>query len=197
LNWLKYFAYLGWRKKWAVLAYGVLFAGITAAWLIISPRSYSTTTTLLVVQNSYIKPSGEDRTLSLTETAAQLLPTRENLEKIIRRTDLLQEDIKNQSIKEKLDAKIRSLYSKPPKEEDRLYYTTRGLEEELTIESDYSSVTLGITWNNPVMAYKLVEAAKDVFLEICHERDVSSIIDSIAILEGQASELRVRVDQAK
>ncbi len=196
-NWLRYFAYQGWQRKWVIVTCGIAFATLVGAWVFTGGREYATSTTLVVVKNSYVQPRGEDRGVSMTEGAARVLPSRANLEEIVKRADLIAADVRNRSLREKLVNWLLSPLAKPVDPEDALYFTVRGLEEALSVEADRASITLSAKWNNEDSVFRIVAAARELFLEICHERDVSAIIETISILERQAADLRTRLDRTK
>jgi hypothetical protein len=61
------------------------------------------------------------------------------------------------------------------------------------VETGEGTVTIGIDWPNAQMAFRLVEAAQQNFLEARHAMEVSTIAEAISILEGHAANVRESV----
>jgi chromosome segregation ATPase len=68
------------------------------------------------------------------------------------------------------------------------------LGKQLHVATDEGTVTIGIEWNDPNMAFRLVEAAQQNFLEARHASEVSTIAETISILEGHAANVRETID---
>ena len=64
------------------------------------------------------------------------------------------------------------------------------LEKRLQVYIGDGTVTIMIDWANDEMAFRLVEAAQQNFLEARHVSEISSISEAISILEGHASGVR-------
>ena len=70
------------------------------------------------------------------------------------------------------------------------------LEKRLTVDTGESTVTIAIDWPDAQLAYRLVDTALQNFLEQRHAAEVSTIAETISILEGHASNLREAIDAA-
>jgi hypothetical protein len=82
------------------------------------------------------------------------------------------------------------LFSGRPDDADAIDTMVSTLQTHLDIGSKEGTVTIGLDWPDPTMAYRLVEVAQQNFLEARHAAEVSAIAESIAILEQNAAEAR-------
>jgi hypothetical protein len=68
------------------------------------------------------------------------------------------------------------------------------LEKQLSVTTETETVTIEIEWPNASMAQQLVDAAERNFLAERHQTEVSTIAETIAILESHATNLRDTVE---
>jgi hypothetical protein len=64
------------------------------------------------------------------------------------------------------------------------------------VNANDDKVVIGINWPDPNMAYRLVDAAQQNYLESRHVREISMIAESISILESHAKEASDDVQDA-
>ena len=78
----------------------------------------------------------------------------------------------------------------PPADQDRVDALVGLLEKRLFVETGEGTISIAVLWNNAPLAYRLVEAAQQNFLEARHVSEISTISETISILEGHAAAVR-------
>lgn len=189
------------RRKWVALAAWVLMVGGTLALLAILPRTYQVEAQLLTQRNTVMPSLGNPgRTVPTdannpTRAAAETVLGHDNLLALMKQTDLLNHwDRSRTPVLRLKDWLVKSVTS--PSEEDRVNSMVDFLQTRFNVTTTESTITIGIEWPDAQMAYTLVDNALQNFLEQRHSAEVSSIAETIAILESHASELREQIDTA-
>jgi len=167
------------------------------------PKTYDVQTTIEVSPTQVISAlSGPPQPAQRTSSSAsgtyapETVLSRESLIDLVRETDLMEQWPKTRAPLPRLKDAIWSRLFPPPTPEDRLDSFVTLLEKRFWVTSDQTTVTIGIHFPDPQLALKLVEAAQENFLEARQVQEISTIEDSIAILEKRASEAREVRDQS-
>lgn len=180
-----------------IFALVIALAGLA---LVSLPKSYHAETKLLAQRNDLIEslsnPSQSAIQSDLTRAAAETVLRYDNLISLVEQTDLIRYWYQHRPPVLRLKDWVRRLVAGQVSAEDKTALFIDLLQARLSITAGEGVVTIGIDWNDPVMAYRLVEAAQQGFLEARHLRDISSITDAIAILESHAVEVQHEVDRA-
>jgi uncharacterized protein involved in exopolysaccharide biosynthesis len=189
------------RHKLLALATFLVVASLGLALAKFLPRSYYSQATLLPKRSSTIaalvnpdriaaldpdppnplRPPGEVD--SVTRTAAQAVMRRENLVALIKRVNLLDRWEATRAPLLRFKDTLVHLISSRPTEDIKLDAMVGMLEKQLTVDTEDGKVTLGVTWPDPQLAYELVDAAQQSFLEARQREDLASINDAMEILE--------------
>jgi len=179
----------------------VLGAAAVAGLVAMFPRTYHTETRILAQRNLVMPALGNPRRAvpidsdTPTRAVSETILTRENLLALISDLKLQErwqaEQAPIQRLKELVVDAIR-----PRTEAERLDALVGILEQRLHVTTDESSVTIGIDWQNPHTAYDVVRLAQDNFLEARHATEVSTIDETISILDRHASDARATMEQA-
>jgi uncharacterized protein involved in exopolysaccharide biosynthesis len=176
--------------------------GLTAGALAIIPRSYHVEAELLAQRQVMMAALGNpSRSIpgeadAPTRAAAETVRRRDNLVSLIKQTALLERfDASRAPLTKARDALVR-LFTGPLTEEERLENLVELLEKRLYVFSSEGTVTIAIDWPEPQAAYQLVDTAQQNFLEARHASELSSIAESIAILERHASTVQESIDSA-
>jgi uncharacterized protein involved in exopolysaccharide biosynthesis len=191
------FAFRSFRRHQllAVLSFlGVLLASAGA--LVALPKTYHTETKILAERNQVMPALGNpSRSIpqdadAPTRAASEIILRRDNLVALIKQTDLLDQwDATRAPASRARDAVLRVVQGTPD-DEQRIDALAGLLEKRLKVETGEGTVTIGIDWPNAQMAFRLVEAAQQNFLEARHAMEVSTIAEAISILEGHAANVR-------
>ncbi|HET6981450.1 MAG TPA: hypothetical protein VFI53_04875, partial [Myxococcaceae bacterium] len=173
--------------------------GATVGLLAILPRTYHVDAQLLTQRNTVMPALGNPgRTVPTdanvpTRAAAETVLRRDNLLSLMKQTDLLNRwEQKRTPVLRLKDWLVQQIA--PPSEEDRINAMVGFLEKRFSVTTGESTVTIGIDWPDAQMGYALVDNALQNFLEQRHSAEVSSIAETISILESHATDLREQID---
>jgi len=185
------------RLEACVFALVIALAGLA---LVSLPKTYHAETKLLAQRNDLIEslsnPNQSAIQSDLTRAAAETVLRYDNLISLVEQTDLIRYWYQHRPPVLRLKDWVRHLFAGEMSAEDKTALFIELLQARLSISTGDGVVTIGVDWNDPVMAYRLVEAAQQGFLEARHLRDISSITDAIGILESHAAEVQHEVDRA-
>ena len=189
------------RRRWVALGVWVLTVSVIGALLAILPRTYEVEAQLLTQRNTVMPALGNPgRTVPTdanvpTAAAAETVLGHDNLLSLMKQTDLLNHWERSRPPVLRLkDWVVRAVTN--PSEEDRVNSMLGFLQDRFKITTTGSTIAIGIDWPDPQMAYTLVDNALQNFLEQRHSAEVSSIAETITILEAHAKELREQIDTA-
>jgi uncharacterized protein involved in exopolysaccharide biosynthesis len=168
----------------AVVATGVVAA--VALW----PRTYYCQMQLMVQRTQVLDPSDVDPLKGVTN----LLLRHENLESIIKRVDLIHawgaQRAPLLALKDRLSERLRGKKT----DVQMLDMLVNTLSTKLNVEAQDGVLTVGVLWPNAQMAARIVEAAREVFMESRHAAEISQLQERIAIWEGHAMSVRGEID---
>ena len=198
-NWARFVLHSLGRRKGVVALTFLLTVGATVALLAILPRTYHIDAQLLTQRNTVMPALGNPgRTVPTdanvpTRAAAETVLRRDNLLSLMKQTDLLNRwEQKRTPVLQLKDWLVQQIA--PPSEEDRINAMVGLLEKRFNVTTGESTVNIGIDWPDAQMGYALVDNALQNFLEQRHSAEVSSIAETIAILESHAADLREQID---
>ncbi len=178
----------------------VLVAAAGVAVTMTFPRQYHVEAKLLANRTQLIRALGNPRSgvqsEDPTRAAQEQIFARDNLVSLVKQTNLVQgwEATRHPllRVKDRLSAAING----PMSDEDKLDAMVGTLEKKLKVHTDAMTVTIGIDWPDAMLAYQLVEAAQQNFLETRHVTEMSAISEALSILEVHASQVQKSVDEA-
>jgi uncharacterized protein involved in exopolysaccharide biosynthesis len=190
------------RHPWAAAGTLVAVMAMTLLGLVISPRTYHVEAQLLAQRNLVMPALGNpgrnvpQEADAPTRAAPETVLRRDNLISLVKQTSLLERwDGTRAPLIKARDAVVR-LFTGAPTAEERMEMVIEMLEEQLYVVAGDGTVTIGIDWPDPHLAFHLVETAQENFLDARHAAEISSIAEAIAILERHASEVQLSVDAA-
>jgi hypothetical protein len=198
-NWAGFVLHSLGRRKGVVVLTFLLTVGATVGLLAILPRTYHVDAQLLTQRNTVMPALGNPgRTVPTdanvpTRAAAEAVLRRDNLLSLMKQTDLLNRwEHQRTPVLRLKDWLVQQIA--PPSEEDRINAMVGLLEKRFSVTTGESTVNIGIDWPDAQMGYALVDNALQNFLEQRHSAEVSSIAETIAILESHATDLREQID---
>jgi len=189
------------RHKLLALTTFVVTAALGLAVAKFLPRTYYSQATLLPKRSSTIaalvnpdripaldpdppnplRPPGEVD--SVTRSAGQAVLRRENLVALIKRVNLMDRwEATRAPLLRFKDLVMQSISSRPS-EDIKLDSMVGMLEKQLNVDTEDGKVTISVLWPDPQLAYELVDAAQQSFLEARQREDLASIKDAMEILE--------------
>jgi uncharacterized protein involved in exopolysaccharide biosynthesis len=190
------------------LALAAFFATVALAVtaVVVLPRTYQTETKILASRNLVMPALGNPgRNVpgdadAPTRGAVETILRRDNLISLIDQTHLMHEwDHSRAPIQRAKDFLIRLLRRRPLDDEEKREALIYLLEKRLKVTAappPGETLTIEIEWPDPRMGYRLATIAQQNFLETRHALEVSTIAETISILEGHAAAARSRVDTA-
>jgi uncharacterized protein involved in exopolysaccharide biosynthesis len=195
------------RHKLITIAVFVLVVDLTAVALWALPRSYHVETKLLGQRNQVISslavpgramPGEAD---APARAAGETIKSRESLLTLMKQTDLVNHFYQHRSRAGALKDWFLALVGRSPSDQDKLESVLGTLEQRLAVTLSTSwqgegTVTIAVNWPDAVVAYHLVRAAQQNFLEARHVTELSNIAEAISILEGHAALYRQEVEVA-
>jgi hypothetical protein len=132
-----------------------------------------------------------------TKQAAEAVFRHDNLVALIEQTNLIEKWPLNRAPAARLKAALWRQLFHPPSEKDQIDDFVTLLEKRLSVSTREETVTISILFPDAELAYHLVEAALENFLEARHAAVISSIGEAIAILETRTAQAQAALDQAR
>jgi hypothetical protein len=200
-DWTRFVLHALGRRKLLAFTVALLTLAATAGLLATMPRTYRIEAQLLAQRNTLMPALGNpSRTIPLeadspTRAAAETVLRRDNLVSLIKQTDLFNRWNQTRPWLFRLKDRVTNLMGAPT-EEERLNAMIGLLEQRLVVTKAESTVTIAIDWPEAELGYRLVDTAVQNFLEQRHTLEISTIAETISILEGHATNLREAIDAA-
>ncbi|MES1187732.1 MAG: hypothetical protein ABUL60_28195 [Myxococcales bacterium] len=160
------------------------------------PKTYRVQCRLLAQRNPALALRGDNNNESTTKSASDLVTRRENLINLVKQTNLLAHWKSHRGALARAKDKVMSWVSSPPTEQQEVDALADYLLTKMQVYSDDTSVSIQIDWRDPEMALRLVDAAQKGFLEVRHVQEVSSLAESVSILEARAASVRDEINAA-
>ena len=198
-NWLRFVLHAVRRRRKLALAVAALTMGTTVGLLSVMPRTYLIEAQLLAQKVSVMSALGNPRRTvpvdadSPTRAAAETVLRRDNLVSLMKQTDLLNHWYQDRTWLFRLKDRLMELIAAPT-EEEKTQAMVEFLESRLTVKAVDPTVTISLEWPNAQLGYRLVDTALQNFLEQRHSTEVSTIAETISILEGHAANLKEAID---
>jgi uncharacterized protein involved in exopolysaccharide biosynthesis len=199
-----HFAFGAVRRHAVLVAsvFGVVVT-LTSVGLLVMPKTYHVEVKLLAQRNEVMTAlSNPGRAVpwdadSPTRAAAETVLRRDNLISMIGITNLMEEWRRTRApILRMKDALYRVVLRKTPTPDEQLDSLVGYLESKMTVVAapgGDGTVTIDLDWPNAEMAFRLVEAAQQTFLEARQRAEAAAIGESIGILERYSSTLHENI----
>lgn len=178
-------------KLVAAIAAGMFLIAVIAVQLI--PKTFRVQCRLLAQKNSALALRGDQGGEQATRSASDIVLRRDNVIDLMKQTNLVEEWKRNRTFLQRSKDQVMKLFP-PPTEEQRLAALTDFVLTKLQVYNDETSVTFQADWRDPVMAFKLADAAQRSFLNVKHVQEVSTLAEAVSILEGRAASVREEIN---
>ena len=181
---------LGRHKLLAAVAFALVVLG-TVGSLKVLPADYFVETRIWAQRSQRVAALDDRRRAnqaeadSPTHAAAETILRRDNLVALIKQTGAIANWKASTFPIPWLKARLIGLVRGRATDED-VNALAGILEQKMWAVAGESTVTVGLVWPDGPMAYWLVEAARQSFLEARYVSDISDIAETISILEGHA-----------
>lgn len=198
-NWVGFVLHSVKRRKLLAGTVALLTLGATVGFLWVMPRTYRIEAQLLAQRNTVMPALGNPTRKvpfeadSPTRAAAETVLRRDNLLSLMKQTDLMNHWYRNRTWLFRLKDKLVDLLAAPT-EEEKTIAMVEFLESRLTVKAVDPTVTISVDWPDAQLGYRLVDSALQNFLEQRHSTEVSTIAETISILEGHAANLKEAID---
>ncbi len=183
-----------WRHKLLFLLVWIGIVAFSLGLMVSLPKTYQVRTTL-EAQRNQVMPALSNPTRAIptdadapTRLAAETVQSYDNLVALIQQTEFVKNWPLHRAPLPRLKDALRRILFKEPTYEDQVDNFVYYLREKLWVSTGEGTVTIGIDFPDADLAYRLVDAAKQNFLEARQAADVSSIEEALTILEGRAEQ---------
>ena len=181
---------VGNRRGKAFAIFGVVLALVVLA-VVVWPRSYESELRMMIQRSAVLDPDEKANPLA---GASDVITRRENIEDVVKRLELAKfwDSMRPPALKAK-DHLLEAVRGKPGPQDLNDALVTM-LESRLWAKTEENRLIIGAEWSDAQVARRIVEAAKESFLESRHTAEISVIEEKMAILEGHATRLRTEID---
>ncbi|HVW26968.1 MAG TPA: hypothetical protein VHC69_16485 [Polyangiaceae bacterium] len=183
-------------RNW--LASAAILVAVVAMTIVVAkywPRTYHCEAKLMVeINDALIGHGGTQNNVASLRGAANVISRHENLEAIIKHTDLVHLSASRRPPILKLKDRIIEKVFGKISDEDAARAMVWTLESKLFADATDQQLVIGADWGDPETATVIVQNALDNYLESRHTAEISSIAEYISILEGHANDLKNEVE---
>ncbi len=190
------FAQRALSRNWIISAVvlvcvGALTVVVAKYW----PRTYHCEAKLMVdVNDALIGHGGTQNSANSLRGAANVLSRHENIEAMIKSTDLVHLNAARRPPILKLKDRIIEKMGGKMSDEDATRALVWTVEQKMFVDATDQALVVGWDWSDPETALVLVQRALDTYLESRHTAEISAIAEYITILESHAADLRKEVE---
>src|SRR6266849_2795651 len=169
---------------------------LAVAALAVLPKTYEVQSRLLAQKNPVLAVRADANQMEQpTRAAAETIIRRDNLRALIQQTDLLKEWKRHRAPILRCKDWLLRVVNRAQTEKELTEGLIDLLAKNLTVwTTPEGTVAINLLWRDPLMAYRLVDAAQQNFLEKRHVLEVSTIAEQISILEGHAAGLKEEIE---
>ena len=188
------FAWQAIRPRWlwsaAVVIIGLVLTGAVLRYI---PRTYTCTTVLMTLENPVLDSYGGPSPLA---GAATLITRQENVEALVRETDLVKKYApRRPPLLNLKDRVIQSLFGKWS-DSTMTAILVGTLQSKLSVGLDSAgNLQISVDWTDGKTAAELAEAAREGFLRTRHAAEISAFEAKMSILDEHATKMRAEVEQ--
>jgi uncharacterized protein involved in exopolysaccharide biosynthesis len=176
------------RHKALAIACFLAIVGGAATSLVVLPKRYQVRATILTQPNPLfidIAQSG-----GLTQAAREIILRRDNVVALLKQTKFVERHEATRAPAARFKAWLFDRIRGPRTREQRLEEAADAVEERLAIGVGATgTLDLSFEWSNAELTFDVVQAAIQSFIESRYAAEVSSIAETIAILEEHATRL--------
>lgn len=191
------------RHKLLALLSFFWVVGLALAAVKVLPKTFHVETRILALRNQVISTlSNPGRSMpwdydAPTQAARETVLRRDNLESLVRQTDLLNSWRQSRAPIVRLrDWLLRLVWSKEPTTAEITDVLVDTLSSRLSVRVSEGTVTIAIDWPDATAAFRLIQSAQQNFLEARHASEISTIAEAISILEGRAAQVQKEINAA-
>jgi len=188
------------RHKAVFFSVWFCVVGVTVALLVVMPKTFEVQTTLQAQKSDVISSLSNRRTQGgpdPSKQAAETVLRHDNLVALIRQTRLIERWPEHRAPLALLKDAIWARLFRRPTPDEELENFVGLLEKRLWVDTSEGIVSIGIHLPDGELAFRVVDAALENFLEARHAAEISSIGDAIVVLENRTSKSREALQAAR
>lgn len=174
------------KRKWIPVATTGVALLLSIAALQVIPKTWESEMTMQAKKSEYLSPDQAGR---LIDDAEVVLHRRVTLLNMVQRTNLVKEWKKRREPIFALKDKIYASMFGPTSDKDLESMLGYMLHDALTVATEGDTITITVAWRDPEIAFQLVSAAQQAFLEERHVQEIAMLSESMGILENHAAKL--------
>jgi len=174
--------------------------GVTIALMVVLPKTYEVQTTLQAQKSDVITSLSSRRVQGGPDPSRQAAETvlrHDNLVALIRQTDLIRRWPERRAPLARLKDAIWARFFRRPTPDEEIENFVGLLEKRLWVDTSEGIVSIGIHFPDGELAFRVVDAALENFLEARHAAEISSIGDAIVVLENRTTKSREALQVAR
>lgn len=179
-----------------LLSSSIFVAVVVLAFVVVRslPKSYHVETRLLA-QRDAMAGHGNAYGWDPLKGASEMVMSQEHLSSLVKQLDLVTWWRNNQAPAQKLKSAVMGLFVRPPTQNEQVRGLVEMLEKKMSVSQSDNTVTMTIDWPSGEMAARILDTAEQDFLEKRHVLEISTIAESIAILQENAARVRKDVEK--
>jgi uncharacterized protein involved in exopolysaccharide biosynthesis len=188
------------RHKVLAASCFLAMVGLTVVALAVIPYRYQVQASLLAQRNPLmvsLSNPGLNRDWDLpTRAAREVVLRRDNLVALCTQTRFVERHVRGRGPAARaFHWLLEKLGVPPPTQEELLEGVVDTLERRLSVWANNAEGTVTITfeWSNRELAYDLVAAAVQSFIEARHVSEINAVGETVAILEGHDARIRQEI----
>lgn len=188
------------RRRWRLVAKIVASTfAVSVLALLVMPKSYHVETKILAQRNVVLPMLANPRRAlpaesdTPTRLATETVMSHDNLESIITQTNLLANWKEARAPLLRAKDWVQSLFFGPMSKRDQTDAMIGMLEHRMWVTPGEGTVAIGVTWPDPVQAHQIVLTAQQNFIDDRHTAEISTVEESIAILESHAARVHEEI----
>jgi hypothetical protein len=176
----------------AVVSVGIISATYFAVRSL--PKSYHIESKLLANKDTTLgrgNPFGADPLKGVTD----IVMGHDQLASLVKQLELATWWREHLAPAQRLKASVMGLLGKKPDEEEQVRILIEILGTKMYVNAGEATVTFALDWPNGEMGARIVDTAEQNFLEKRHVLEISTIAESVSILEEHAAKVRREIEE--
>jgi uncharacterized protein involved in exopolysaccharide biosynthesis len=178
------------RRRFLIATVAVVGIVLTLAIANLWPRTFECKTVMMTTYNGVLDSNHGPQPLA----GAELVTTRENLEALIKTTNLTRKFVERRPPLLEYKARIMGAIFSPPDEKVLSAIVLGTLQTRLDLKTEKDKLIITAQWTDGKTAAELAEAARESFLRIRNRTETSAFQEKMSILDAHAATLRDEIE---
>jgi uncharacterized protein involved in exopolysaccharide biosynthesis len=178
------------RRRFLIAAVALVGITLTVTIANLWPRTFTCQTVMMTTYNGVLDSNQGPQPLA----GAELVTTRENLEGLIKTTNLTRKYVERRPPLLEYKARIMAAIAGPPDEKVLSAIVLGTLQTRLDLKTEKDKLIITAEWTDGKTAAELAEAARESFLRIRNRTETSAFQEKMSILDAHAATLRDEIE---